>query len=740
MRMLRHVGFGSSIAIGLAAAPAVAQTTGRAMELLDVLRLRQLEAYDLSPDGRRLVYAASELDWEKNDRFADLWVVSAAGGEPRRMTFTAHVSETSPRWSRDGRAIAFTAKRDGKTQLYLLRADGGEARALTRHKEGVRDFEFSRDGRWIAYAGAEEEGNWQIHLLPASGAGEPRALARHATPVESWSWSPQSDVIFFTARDSVDAGRRAARKKGFDVVVVNEPASARHLWRVTVETGAEQRLTRGDEYDVGSFEISRDGLFVAFLGESVDRHAQPFVSRDVYLFDIRRGRIDRLTQNEVGESSLSFSPDSRWIAFTAPDEFTPMRLDRVYLRATAGGEIRKLAGEFAWDAGVDFWAPDSKSFYFTTGIGANTQLFEVRLDRPAPRRLSEWTGAVAVRYDEDANRALVRFEDPRRPPDLFLSEVRRLHEPRRWTRLTYLNPQVDSFAMGVAETIQWTSSDGRTVEGILYRPASYSTARRYPLVVQIHGGPASAWMNRFPGSPTTYVHVLAGKGYAVLQPNYRGSSNYGERWQMEIAGDYFRQAFDDITTGVDAVIARGIAHPDSLAMMGWSAGGHWSNWTLTQTDRFKAISTGAGAVNWISLYAQTDVQFTRRFYFQGPPYGRWEEYWRVSPLQYIQNAKTPTLIHFGEKDERIPMPQGEELHRALVELGVPTEFIVYPGQPHGVRNPRYRLVKMQADLAWFERWVRGREGFVDWKALVETLPSESRPESVTNASPAESPE
>lgn len=700
---------------------AAAQEPRPPMQFMDLLHLRTLEGADLSADGRWVVYAAAELDWEKNERYTELYLVSAEGGEPRQMTFTPRASETNPKWSRDGRAFAFTAKRDDKTQLFLLRVDGGEARPLTNHKEGVRNFAFSRDGRWIAYDAAEEEGNWQIYLLAAGGEGPPRALTSHATAIESWTWSPQSNVIFFTARDSVDAARRAARKKGFDVNVVDEPESPRHLWRITVETGAEERLTRGTEYSVRGFEVSSDGLFVAFYGESTDRYAQPFVSHDVYLFDIRRGRIDRLTQNAVGESGLSFSPDGRWLGFVAPDGFEPMRLGRVYLRSTAGGELLKAGGEFPWDAGLDFWAADGKSFYFTTGIGVNTQLFEVRVDRPTPRRLTEWTGVVALEYDEDARRALLRFEDPQRPEDLYLAEVRRLAETRRWVRLTRLNPQVDSFALGAAETVRWTSSDGRTVEGILYLPARYSTTRRYPLVVQIHGGPASAHMNRFPASYTTYAHVLAGKGYAVLQPNYRGSANYGERWQMEIAGDYFRQAFDDILAGVDAVVRRGIAHPDSLAIMGWSAGGHWSNWALTHTDRFKAISSGAGAVNWISLYGQTDVQFTREFYFQGLPYGRWDAYWRVSPLQYIDRARTPTLIHFGEKDERIPMSQGQELHMALQKRGVPTEFIVYPGQPHRLRNFRYRLLKMEADLAWFERWVRGKPGWIDWRALVETL-------------------
>ena len=715
---------------GLASARAApAQDARRPMTPMDVLRLREVAEADLSADGRWLVYALEELDWAKNERVTDLYLVSTRGvdrgAEPRRLTYTPGVSERAPRWSPDGRYIGFVAKRGEKPQLYLVRPDGGEARQVTRHREGVRAFAWSRDGRWLAYDAAEREDGWQIYLLPGDGEGEPRPLTRHATPVASWAWSPPGDVVFFTAPERVDTARREARRKGFDVVVVEEPEPPRHLWRVTVETGAEQRLTQGDAYSVGDFVVSATGLAVGFLGRSTDRHAQASVSHDVYLYDIRRGRIDRLTRNAVAERQLSFSPDGRWFAFVAPAGFEFMRLDRIYVRALEGGELRTLATEFPWDADLAFWSKDGRALYFVTGVGVNTQLFEVRLETGTPRRRSEWEGFVRVAYDEDADRVLVRSQDARRPEDLYVVEPDRLHDPRRWVRLSRANPQVDSLALAEVELVRWTSTDGRTVEGLLYRPVGVPPGRRAPLVVQVHGGPASAYMNRFPGSWGTYAHVLAGMGYAVFQPNYRGSSNYGERWQMEIAGDYFRQAYEDILAGVDTLVARGVAHADSLAMMGWSAGGHWSNWTLTQTSRFKAISTGAGAANWISLYAQTDVRSTREFYFRGPPYGRWEAYWRVSPLHYVEHARTPTLIHFGEKDERIPLPQGQELHRALVAVGVPTEFLVYPGQPHGLRSPRHQLVKMTAEIGWFERWVRGRADWLDWAALLATLPADS---------------
>jgi dipeptidyl aminopeptidase/acylaminoacyl peptidase len=232
----------------------------------------------------------------------------------------------------------------------------------------------------------------------------------------------------------------------------------------------------------------------------------------------------------------------------------------------------------------------------------------------------------------------------------------------------------------------------------------------------------------FNAGSSYYSHVYAGAGYVCLLPNYRGSTNYGEKHKMEISGDYFRQGYDDIMTGVDHLISLGLVDADKMGVMGWSAGGHWSNWILTHTNRFKAISSGAGAVNWISMYAQSDIQRNREFYYKGAPYDNFEHYWDVSPLKYIKNAKTPTLIHVVDGDPRVPRPQSEELHMALRKLGVPTELFVYPGTTHGITEPRNQLVKMVSEFKWFERWVRGKPGWFEWKELLATVKDEKEDE------------
>jgi dipeptidyl aminopeptidase/acylaminoacyl peptidase len=292
-----------------------------------------------------------------------------------------------------------------------------------------------------------------------------------------------------------------------------------------------------------------------------------------------------------------------------------------------------------------------------------------------------------------------------------------------WTRLTDPNPQVAGFALGEQEEITWRSNDGTMVGGVLVKPVGYQAGRRYPLIVAIHGGPAAADVLGFNGGYGSQVY--AGAGYVVLRPNYRGSTNYGERHRTDIVGNYFAAGFEDIMSGVDYLIAQGIADPDRMGALGWSAGGHWSNWILTHTDRFKAISSGAGVANWISMYAQSDVHRNRQFYLGDDlPYDDVDAYWDQSPLKYIRNARTPTMIHVVRGDPRVPSPQSIELHQALQRVGVPTELFLYPGSTHGIPDARNRLVKAVAEMAWMDHYVRGLGDKFHWRDVLETLEEE----------------
>ena len=555
---------------------------------------------------------------------------------------------------------------------------------------------------------------------------KPEKFTKHKTPVQAFWWSPDSKEIYFTAPDRVDKDDQKRKKKGFDVNIVDQQQSPRRLWIIGVEGEEEQRLTESGDYTISGVVISKNGRWVAFRGGTTNRHAGRFGSffdSELYRLDRQSGELARLTSNDVPEGGAVFSRDSKWLAFTAPNNFENSRQSEIFVMAADGapGSWKMLTGGFDRAGGGLFWSLDSKRIYFNVNQGVKRNLFYVT---PGDGKVTQFThhdASVNISFNRDARRLVIRHSAPHSPNDYYIAHLNQLDDRNQWVRVTNANPQVKEFQLANYETVTWKSSDGTAMEGILIYPIGYEKGKRYPLIVQIHGGPAGSYTRSFSGTYRNYTHIYAANGYAIFQPNYRGSAGYGEKFRMEIAGDYFRQAFDDIELGVDRLIERGIVDPKKMGYMGWSAGGHWSNWTLVSTDRYKAISTGAGAVNWISLYAQTDVQPPREFYFEGRPYDNWDHYVEVSPLKYINNATTPTLIHFGEKDERIPMPQGKELHMALKKLGVPTEFIIYPGQPHGIRNRRYQMVKMQAEFYWMEKWIKGRKGWIDWKQMLATL-------------------
>ena len=724
----------------------------RPMTFLDMQLMRQPGSPAPSPDGSWLLYTVSTPDWKEAKRQTDLFLVSLKQGLPstRQMTFTKEKDEASPQWSRDGSFFVFASNRDapagasGQRQLYLMRPDGGEARRITDAKEGVTTFAFSRDGKWLAYR-AGKSGEEQLYRLPVDGidAAKPDQLTKQEAGVGAWVWAPDGRRIYFAGPEKPDTDEKQRREKKFTVDIRNAETPISHLWAFDLEARKAEPLARDSSYTVADVTVSRDGKWVGFRGIASDRYTRNIteqnINSDLYLVETATGGIERLTDNtEVGESGLSFSPDGRWVAFSAPSDLTrySMKNRRVYLRAVAdrGGKWRMLGTQFDGDVSADFWSADGNTIYFNEGLRATTQLFALDVQKDVVRPLTSEKAALSVSRDEDSGVLLVNYSDGSTPPTLFAAPgLDQIGTRSSWIPLTDTNPQVRGFALGDQEEITWTSKDGRTVGGVLVKPVGYQPGRRYPLIVAIHGGPAAADVLRFNGGYGAQVY--AGAGYAVLQPNYRGSTNYGEAHRNGIVGNYFPPGFDDIMSGVDHLVASGIADGARMGALGWSAGGHWSNWILTHTDRFKAISSGAGTSNWISMYAQSDVQRNRQFYLGDRlPYEDFEPYWVQSPIRYIKAAKTPTMIHVVEGDPRVPSPQSVELHMALKRLGVPTELFMYPGQSHGIPDARNQLVKSVSEMAWMDYYVRGQGSNFSWRAVLDTLADEG--EGARKSSPA----
>jgi dipeptidyl aminopeptidase/acylaminoacyl peptidase len=396
---------------------------------------------------------------------------------------------------------------------------------------------------------------------------------------------------------------------------------------------------------------------------------------------------------------------------------------RVYLRAVGdrGKPFKGLGGAFDGDVTVGFWSKDGRTIYFNEGWKATNQLFALDVTKNTVRPVTDEKASLSVTRDDDSGVILITYADGATPSTIYtVPAIDQVASRAAWKPLTDANPQVRGFALGEQEEITWRSKDGTPVGGVLVKPVGFQQGTRYPLIVAIHGGPASADVLGFNGGYNSQIY--AGAGYVVLRPNYRGSTNYGHKHKNDIVGNYFPPGFDDIMAGVDHLIAQGIADPDRMGALGWSAGGHWSNWILVQTDRFKAISSGAGTSNWISMYAQSDVQRNRQYYLGNKlPYDDFDAYWNQSPLKYIKNAKTPTMIHVVEGDPRVPSPQSVELHMALKQLGVPTELFMYPGSTHGIPDPRNQLVKAMSEMAWMDYYVRGKGRKFSWRDVLATL-------------------
>ncbi len=714
----------------------------RVMTFMDMQEMRSAGSFTPSPDGRWLLYTVAYPDWEKDRRQTDIHLVSLEEGLPstRRMTFTEERSETSPSWARDGSFFIFQSNREGnQNQLFLMRPDGGEARRITSAREGVVDYALSRDGRWLVYRSGKS-GARQLYRMAVAelAAGEAAAeqITRHDTGVERWEIAPDSRRIYFIAADSLDTDERLRREKGFSVNIFNMETPLQSLWAMELgdeepgEPGEPVRLTADPTITVSGFTISPDSRWVGFRGTSAERYERNITESglhtELYLLDVGTGAIEQLTDApEVGKGGPQFSPDGRWVAFTASRDMSAYNMSnrRVYLRAVdqPGGEFRKLGQEFDGDVGIGFWSDDGNTIYFSAGIRTTRQLMALDVRGDQVRQLTTTDGAVTVSRDDDSGVLLINYSDATTPSTLFtVGSLRRVDNRSAWRQLTDVNPQIGDVALGEQREITWRSTDGRDVGGVLILPVGYQVGQRYPLIVAIHGGPASADLNTFNGGYGSQVY--AGAGYVVLRPNYRGSTNYGEAFKTDIVGNYFPQGYDDIMTGVDHLIEQGIVDGDRMGALGWSAGGHWSNWILVNTDRFRAISSGAGTVNWISMYAQSDVQRNRQFYLGNHlPYEDFEPYWEQSPLKYISNARTPTMIHVVEGDPRVPSPQSVELHMALKKLDVPTELFMYPGRSHGIPDARNRLVKSVSEMAWMDYYVRGLGENFSWRQVLKTL-------------------
>jgi dipeptidyl aminopeptidase/acylaminoacyl peptidase len=652
-----------SIVLSLMLPALAAGQPQRAMSLVDLIEIPQVRDPQPSPDGTRVLYVRADADWKQNKRISHIYRVALDGTDSIQLTF-GEKGEDSPRWSPDGNAVVFVAKRgdDEEAQLYVIYSRGGEARPLTRHASSVKSPSFSPDGKYV----------------------------------------------YFVAPEPKSAEEKEKEKLKDDVFSFDENFKQEHLWRIPFPDGKEERLTEGS-FTVAAYTLSRDGQTIA-------HHRAPSPLYDdsdegeVWVMRADGSDARQLTRNTVPESGAELSPDGKWVLFTSQsnENFDTYYNDNLFLVPASGGAHRMLLPRMPHEVERAHWSDDGRSIYFTANTGVRSELFQVDV---ASEKLTQITrGDHSIEswiYAPAIGKHVFGVDERENAGDLYWIPAAGGSQTRITHVFDYLPRE---FRLPRQEAVQWKGADGATVEGLLFYPLDYQQGTRYALAVQTHGGPAASDKFGF-GRWADYVQVLTAKGYFVLKPNYRGSTGYGDEVLRDMVGHYFHEAHLDVMAGVDYLIARGLVDGNRMVKMGWSGGGHMTNKIITFTDRFKAASSGAGAVDWVAMYAQSDVRIYRTPWFGGTP---WQQdapidlYWGNSPLKDIYKVKTPTLVLVGEKDPRVPPPQSIELYRALKSNGVATHLYMAPREPHGWQELRHELFKANVELDWFEKYCMSR--------------------------------
>ena len=663
----------------------------RRIEAEDLYLFQTIAGCDMSPDGRHAVYSVQRVNRENQKRYADLWIADVDGGQENRFT-RGDWLDTGPRWSPDGSAIAFLSDRDkeGEQQIYIIALGGGEARKLTDLKGWIGNLDWSPDGTRIAFEfrGKDQDASERERDDDKKTLG---VVQRHIKRV-------------YYRLDGV----------GF------WPDERQHLAIVAVETGAVQQLTDGDLFDEHDPCWTPDGGHILFASNrSDDPDFNPDLI-DLFVVLSGGGELRKIETPSGPKGLLSVSPDGRWVAFVghegANSHWRNSGLSVVPLDGK--GSARNLTGGYDIAVGNDTisergdgpttrpaWSPDSGRLYFQVTHHGNTSLYSATLDGALDAVLDH--DAIVGEFSLDRSRSTAAWVDisERSPCEIHTQNFADTDKGRR--RVSRRNVDLmDSLELGDVDQVRFQGPAGDDLQGWILKPPGFDVSEKYPSILQIHGGPWAQYGNAL----THEFQYLAAQGYVVYYCNPRGGRGYGEKHAKAIWRDWGNADYDDVMAWADYLQAKPYIDDERMGVTGGSYGGYMTNWIIGHTDRFKAAVTQRSVVNLVDFYGTSDTGWVWEAVFSGePPWEDIDSYWRQSPLRYVGNVRTPTLIIHSENDLRCPIEQGEQLFTALKRLGVETELVRFPEEFHGLsrggRTDR-RISRLNHILRWFDRHLK----------------------------------
>ncbi len=678
---MRNLARALSLALLLvgAAHAASPEAPSRLFQGSDLFELQYAAEPQIRPDGRVVAYVRVSFDIMSDRARRSIWLIDVESGEQAPLVAGAG-SHTSPRWSADGGRLAYVSTAEGdRPQLYVRWMQSGQTAKLAELVSPPADLAWSPDGRWIAFT--------------MFTADEPAKLGQAPEKPEGAEWAPPLEVITDLAYRSDEEGYL---KPGY-----------RHAYIVAADGGAPRQLTFGAFNEAGPLSFTPDSRHLLLTGNRTENWRRDPVNTEIYEVALADGAIRPLTSRAGADGAATVSPDGRRVAYLGfDDRLRSYENAELYVMELDGGEPRSLTADL--DRTIDdvHWAADGRSLYVRYDDRAVTKVARVGLDgrvQPLAEGLSGGSldrpytgGEFSVATD-----GTVAFTSgsPQSPSDV---SVTRRGKTRR---LTELNTGLfaDKTLAEVRPLAVTSSFDQRPIDAWLAMPPNFDPSRKYPLILEIHGGPYAAYGPVF----STDVQLYAAAGYAVLYVNPRGSTSYGQEFANFIHHRYPSEDYDDLMSAVDAAVAQGHVDPQALFVTGGSGGGVLTAWIVGRTDRFRAAVTQKPVINWASTVLTTDVYtYMPKYWFAKLPWEDPESYWKVSPLSLVGSVKTPTLVLVGDQDFRTPVSDSEQYYQALQLKGVPTGLVKVPGASHGglTARPSQSAAKASAILAWFERY------------------------------------